>query len=68
MDPSSIAKDFISLQKLSFNNFVDALIIFQDNAEDTGRRWSKQFGIDETTDAENRRALLEPIHNEGSYR
>ncbi len=49
MDPSSIAKDFISLQKLSFNNFVDALIIFQDNAEDTGRRWSKQFGIDETT-------------------
>jgi hypothetical protein len=49
MDPTSIAKDFIGLQKLSFNNFVDALIIFQDNAEDTSRRWSKQLGIDQTT-------------------
>ncbi|MGD2009511.1 MAG: hypothetical protein PVH69_01320 [Desulfobacterales bacterium] len=49
MDPATIAKDFIGIQKQSLNNFFDTMIVLQDQAEDTGRRWFKQLGFNEET-------------------
>jgi hypothetical protein len=47
MDAASIAKNLIGLQKQSFNNFVDTMIIIQDQAEKTNRLWAKQMRISE---------------------
>jgi hypothetical protein len=47
MDPAAIAKDVISIQKKSFNNFMDIMVLFQDQAEMTGRRWANHIGFDE---------------------
>jgi hypothetical protein len=47
MDSALIAKDIIGIQKQSFNNFMDTMILFQDQAEMTGRRWANQMGFGE---------------------
>lgn len=47
MDPALIVKDVISIQKQSFNNFMDTMILFQDQAEMTSRRWANQIGFGE---------------------
>ena len=47
MDAASMARGFVSLQKQSFNNFIDAMAIFQDQAERTNRLLADQMGIDE---------------------
>jgi hypothetical protein len=45
MDPALIVKDVIGIQKQSFNNFMDTMILFHDQAEMTGRRWANQMGF-----------------------
>ena len=45
MDAASIVKVSVSLQKQSFNNFMDTMILFHDQAEMTGRRWANQMGF-----------------------
>jgi hypothetical protein len=47
MDAASIAKEFIGLQKQSFNNLIDTMIIFQDQAEKTNRLLTSQMGVSE---------------------
>ena len=47
MDAASITKDFISLQKQSFNSMFDAMILFQDQADKTSRLWTSQTGTNE---------------------
>ena len=47
MDAESIAKDFIGLQKQSFNNAIDTMILFQDQAERVNRLLANQMGIGE---------------------
>lgn len=47
MDPASITKDFLGLQKQSLNNLFDTMVILHDQAENTGRLWSKQLGFNE---------------------
>lgn len=47
MDPAAITKDFLDIQKQSLNNFFETMIVFQDQTEDTGRRWFKQLGFNE---------------------
>ena len=47
MDSALIAKDVIGIQKQSFNNFMDTMILFQYQAEMTGRRWANQMGFGE---------------------
>ena len=51
MDTASIAKGLVGLQKQSFNNFMEAMIIFQNQAEKTGRRLVNQMGINENAQA-----------------
>jgi DNA-binding PadR family transcriptional regulator len=45
MELTSIAKDFIGLQKLAVNNFFEAMVIFQDQAESANRSIANQIGI-----------------------
>jgi hypothetical protein len=47
MDLAAIAKDVISIQKKTFNNFMDIMILFQDQAEMTSRRWANHIGFGE---------------------
>jgi hypothetical protein len=47
MDAASIAKSLVGLQKQSFNHFMEAMIIFQNQAEKTGRLLANQMGINE---------------------
>ena len=49
MDAASMARGFISLQKQSFNNFIDAMAIFQDQTERANRLLADQMGINEKT-------------------
>jgi hypothetical protein len=44
MDPAVIAKDVIAIQKQSFNNFMDTMILFHGQAEMTAWRWANQMG------------------------
>ena len=45
MEMTSIAKDFIGLQKQAVNNFFDAVTLIQDQAEITKRFFTKQMRI-----------------------
>ena len=47
MDAASIAKDFVGLQKQSFNSIMEAMIVFQNQAERTGRLLANQMGSNE---------------------
>jgi hypothetical protein len=47
MDAASIAKDLVGLQKQSFNNFMEAMIIFQNQAERNGKLLVNQMGSNE---------------------
>jgi hypothetical protein len=47
MDTESIAKDFIVIQKQSFNNAIDTMTLFQDQADRTNRLLADQMGLGE---------------------
>ena len=51
MEMTSMAKDFIGLQKKAANNLFDAMALFQDQAERTNRYFDNQMGLsDEVQD------------------
>jgi hypothetical protein len=47
MDAASIAKDFVGLQKQSFNSTMEVMIVFQNQADRTGRLMANQMGRNE---------------------
>ncbi len=47
MGTESMASGFIALQKQSFNNFMDAMAIFQDQIERNNRMLARKMGIHE---------------------
>ncbi|MGD9138792.1 MAG: hypothetical protein PVH42_18660 [Desulfobacterales bacterium] len=47
MDAATIAKDFVGLQKQSFNSMMEAMIVFQNQSERTGRLLANQMGSNE---------------------
>ena len=47
MDAASIAKNLVGLQKQSFNSIMEAAVIFQNQAERTGRLLATQMGSNE---------------------
>ena len=51
MDVSTIAKDYICLQKQFLKNRFDTLTLFQDHAEKASRYWVHQIGINKSTQA-----------------
>lgn len=51
MDAASIVKNLVGLQKQSFNHIMEASVIFQNQAERTGRLLANQMGSNEKAQA-----------------
>ena len=49
MDAASIAKDLVGFQKQSFNSIMEAIIVFQNQADRTGKLLINSMGINEKT-------------------
>jgi regulator of replication initiation timing len=51
MDAASIAKNLVGLQKQSFDHIMEATVIFQNQAERTGRLMANQMKVNEKAQA-----------------
>ena len=81
MEMTSIAKDFVGLQKQAVNNFYGAMTLFQDQAEIVNRFFTKQMRISDEAQSyidqyrmifkdvrdESRRIAIESITNMENY-
>ena len=66
MEMTSIAKDFIGLQKQAVNNFFDAITLLQDQAEIANRFFTKQIRISDDAQSyvDQYRTILKDVRNE----
>jgi hypothetical protein len=51
MDTASIAKNLVSMQKQSFNSIMEAMVLFQNQAERTGRLLTNHMESNEKAQA-----------------